>query len=101
LEVLDDLGGLINGFDGGFVLSLLADPNVVLGVTGVLLTSVGGFVVCNILDGLADIDFSLLKGLSRVVSQLGVGDDLGFVVVDVVLEVNGDLKHRNEGCTLS
>jgi hypothetical protein len=92
LEVLDDLGGLIEGFDEGIELSVLADPNSVLVVAGVLLAGVSGLVISNVLDGLADVDLSLLKSLGGVVTELGVGDDLGFVVVDVVGEVNGDLK---------
>jgi hypothetical protein len=88
--VLNELDTIINGGEGVVVLSVLSDPNGVLGISGGLFSGIEGLVGFNILDSLSEVDFGLFEGSLGVVSQFGVSCLLDDVVVDIVIQVGED-----------
>lgn len=73
------------------MLLVFALPDFVLLVPGGFFASEDVFVLLDVGDGFPDVLLGLLEGLGGVVSELGVGHDLGVVVVDVGVQVVQDL----------
>ena len=96
LKVLNNLGSFVDGNEESIKFSVLSDIGGVLALSGGLFSGSSCFVVCDILGGLSDVDFSLLKSLSWVVSQLLVGSDLSSVIGDVVLKIDGNLNYFDD-----
>jgi len=91
LEVLNDLGGLIDGNDVSIVLGVLLFPGSVLLDTEGRFSGEGLNVLVKVLGGLADLLLSLVEGLSGIVTEFGHGNDLSFVVVDRALHIVDEL----------
>ena len=91
LQVLNDLGGLINSDDVSIVFGILLFPGSVLLDAECGLGVEGLNVLVEILGGLTDLLLSLVESLGGVVTELGDSNDLGFVVVDCALEVVDEL----------
>jgi len=91
LQVLNDLGGLINSDDVSIVFGILLFPGSVLLDAECGLGVEGLNVLVEILGGLTDLLLSLVESLGGVVTELGDSNDLGFVVVDCTLEVVDEL----------
>jgi hypothetical protein len=89
--MLDELGGIINGFNSFSMLGILSGPGVVLVITGGLFSDSGGLVVFAIRNGLSKGVFSINTGLSGVISQLGIGSNLSSVIVHVVIKILSNL----------
>jgi hypothetical protein len=87
LEVLNDLGGLIDGFDLLVVFSILVNPGLVLVSSELLFRSESVFIVLNVLGDNSDFLLGFSEGVGGVLSQLGKSDNLGLVVSDGLLEV--------------
>jgi hypothetical protein len=87
LEVLNDLGGLIDGFDLLVVFGILVNPGLVLLFSEFLFGGESVLVVLDVLGDDSDFLLSLSESVGGVLSQLGEGDDLSLVVSDGLLEV--------------
>lgn len=89
--MLNEFQGLIDGGDGIDSLIVLSAPSGILGVTGSFFLSESGFVLLKILDGLANIDFSISESSGVILKESLVGGNLGTVVSDGLLKVVLDL----------
>jgi len=87
LQVLDDLGSFIDGFDLLVVLGILVDPGFVLRSSQLLFGSEGVLVVLDVLGDDSNFLLGFSKGVGGVLSQLGQGDDLSLVVSNGLFEV--------------
>jgi hypothetical protein len=87
LEVLNNLGGLIDGFDLLVVFGILVNPGLVLLFSEFLFGGESVLVVLDVLGDDSDFLLSLSESVGGVLSQLGEGDDLSLVVSDGLLEV--------------
>lgn len=88
--MLHKLGSLIDGNDSIRVVLVLSNPDGILAVSVGLLLGISGLVRFDVLDGLANIILSLLKGLSVVVSHLSVGGNLSTVIGDSGAQIVDD-----------
>jgi hypothetical protein len=87
LQVLDDLGSIIDGFNLFLVLSILDLPGGVLLLTEGLFLGEGFLVVLDVLGGHTDLLLSLGEGVDGILVLLGESGDLGLVVEDLLLHV--------------
>jgi hypothetical protein len=87
LQVLNDLGSIIDGLDLFLVLGVLDFPGGVLLFAESLLLSEALLVVLNILGGDTDLLLSLGKGINGIFVLLGKSSDLSLVIEDLLLHV--------------